>query len=277
MTRWRFGKRVAGLLCLLVMIFASAASAEDGGEGLSWLAVRNGILSPVFTSERNTYYAILENEIATYDDAGVEIRPCDGNAAVSVICLDEMGEGDTLPEGKRVTFMISVTERSGRISRYYLKLYRKTAYTAPIDEAHRLANIEINGGAIEVPDFSGAKAYYEVTVPADVKELHIQAYPADRSKMARVINAPKVMPDEPVCVSILVSSDDGGEGFSIYTLRLTRESFFGTPRYTAPQMLCAMLAAFVVGAAVSLAADKSRRGKDATAGERQNDAANRGE
>lgn len=276
MARRRFEKWLAGLLCLLAVLLA-AASAEETGEGLSWLAVRGGIFSPVFDGERNTYYAILENDIATYDDAGVEIRPCDEGASVSVICLDELGEGGALPEGKRVTFMISVAEPSGRVSRYYLKLYRKSAYTAPIDEAHRLASIEINGGAIEVPGFSGTKAYYEVTVPADVRELRIQAYPADRSKMARVINAPKVMTDEPVCVSILVRSEDGDESFSLYTLRLTRESFARTPSYTAPQMLCAVLTAFAAGAAVSLAACRRGRGKDATVGERQNDAANRGE
>ena len=112
---------------------------------------------------------------------------------------------------------------------------------------------------MEVPAFSGIKAYYEVTVPSSVTELDIQAYPADRSKMAYVVNAPKIMPDEPVCVSILVKSSSGDEDFSIYTLILKREGFAQRKAYTGLQLAAAALAAFSLGVCVPFAVLLRRR------------------
>ncbi len=244
--------RVFCLAALMLMLLTPAACAVDN-QGLSWLAVHNGIFSPVFSESRSTYYAILENWIDTFEAANVELRPYHEDAQVQVVCLDELNEDGTLPEGKRTNYMISVTEANGGTARYYLKLYRKAAYTAPIDEGHQLAKIEINGGAVEVPAFSGIKAYYEVTVHSSVTELDIQAYPADRSKMAYVINAPKLMPDEPVCVSILVKSSSGDEDFSIYTLVLKREGFAQSKAYTGLQLAVAAVAAFSLGVCVPLA------------------------
>lgn len=241
-------------VCCLLLLAAPILTVSAEGAGLAWLAVRNGIFSPVFSPERSTYYAILENEVDTFEAAGVDIRPVDPEAIVNLICLGGLNEDGTLPEGRRVTWLLSVTEPGGKTSRCYLKLYRKAAYTAPIDTAHQLAEIVINGGAVEVPHFSGIKAYYDVVVPADVQELTIQAYPADRSKMAMVVNAPAIMPDEPVCVSILVKSSSGDENVSIYTLRLTRESFAKTPVYTRLQLWAAVLAAFAAGAGLAAGA-----------------------
>lgn len=252
--------RAACLTLLLAMMLTTARAQSK--QGLSWLAVRNGIFSPVFSESRSTYYAILENGIDTYEAAGVELRPYHDDAQVQVICLDALGEGGTLPAGKRTNYMICVTEASGETVRYYLKLYRKAAYTPPIDEDHQLAQIQINGGAVEVPAFSGIKAYYEVTVPAGVTQLDIQAYPADRSKMAYVIHAPKYMPDEPVCVSILVASSSGSDKFSIYTLVLKRDGFAASKAYTRLQMAAATLAAFALGICLC-AARPLRPGKSA--------------
>lgn len=236
------------IVCGLLLAFMQGRNALADAGGLSWLAVHNGILSPVFSPNRTTYYAILENDVDTFEAAGVELRPADPASRITLTCLGGLNEDGTLPEGRRVTWLISVTDPAGKTTRCYLKLYRKADYTAPIDAAHQLAQIVINGGAVEVPHFSGIKAYYDVVVPADVRELSIQAYPADRSKMAMIINAPAIMPDEPVCVSILVKSSSGDEQFSIYTLRLTRESFTKTPHYTGLQLIAAVTAAFAVGA-----------------------------
>ncbi len=257
------------LAVLLMLLMPAAYAAEN--QGLSWLAVHNGIFSPVFSENRSTYYAILENWIDTFEAANVELRPYDEDAQVQIVCLDALNEDGTLPEGKRTNYMIIVTEENGETVRYYLKLYRKAAYTAPIDENHQLAKIQINGGAVEVPAFSGIKAYYEVTVPSSVTELDIQAYPADRSKMAYVINAPRLMPDEPVCVSILVKSSSGDEDFSIYTLILKREGFAQSKAYTGLQLAAAALAAFSLGVCVPLAVLLRRRKSTAEeAGQNEN-------
>ena len=240
------------LAALMLMLLMPAANAAEN-QGLSWLAVHNGIFSPIFSESRSTYYAILENEINTFEAANVELRTYHEDAQVQVICLDALNADGTLPEGKRTNYMISVTEENGGTVRYYLKLYRKAAYTAPIDEDHQLAKITINGGAVEVPAFSGIKAYYEVPVPSSVTELDIQAYPADRSKIAYVINAPKLMPDEPVCVSILVKSSSGDEDFSIYTLVLKREGVAQSKAYTGLQLAVTFVAAFSLGVCVILA------------------------
>ena len=215
------------------------------------------MFSPVFTPQRNTCYAILENGIDSFEAAGVEMRPFDLSAKVTAVCLDALDERDKLPEGRRVTYLITVEEGDQDVSRYYLKLYRKAAYTAPIRTGLELANITINGGAVEVPNFSGIKAYYEVDVLPGEK-LHIQAYPADRSKMATVVNAPEIMPDEPVCVSILVSSGEG-EAASVYTLVLRPQGFAVSERFTGFELLAAVIAAFALGVAVSRLSGRRRR------------------
>ena len=248
--------RTAACVLLLLLLAPYTCMAQEA-RGLSWLAVQNGVFSPVFTPQRNTYYAILENGIDSFEAAGVEMRPFDLNAKVTAVCLDALDERDKLPEGRRVTYLITVEEGDQDVSRYYLKLYRKAAYTAPIHTGLELANITINGGAVEVPNFSGIKAYYEVDVLPREK-LHIQAYPADRSKMATVVNAPKIMPDEPVCVSILVSSGEGGAA-SVYTLVLRPQGFAVSERFTGFELLAAVIAAFVLGVAVSRLAGRRRR------------------
>lgn len=245
---------LVGLLC-----FLPCSSLAEERSGLSWLAVENGVFSPVFSSDRNTYYAILENGIDSFDAAGVQMRACNADAEISVVCLDALEEGERLPQGRRVTFLITVEESDRNVSRYYLKLYRKAAYTAPIQEEYQLANITINGGAIQVPAFSSIKAYYEIEVPADVTELDVQAYPVDRSKTAVVIGVPKIMPDEPVCVSIVVQPSGGGETFSVYTLVLRREGFMTSRSYTPFQLLAAVLAAFFAGAALTAYLGAMRR------------------
>ncbi len=238
--------RTAACLLLLLFLVPHISLAEEV-RGLSWLAVQKGVFSPIFTPQRNTYYAILENGIDSFEAAGVELRPFDPNARITTVCLDVLNEQGRLPEGRRVTYLITVEEGDQDVSRYYLKLYRKAAYTAPIQEGLELANITINGGAVEVPNFSGIKAYYEVDVLPGEK-LHIQAYPADRSKMATIVNAPKFMPDDPVCVSILVSGGDGGEA-SVYTLVLRPQGFAVSERFTGFELLAAVCAAFILGAA----------------------------
>ena len=87
--------------------------------------------------------------------------------------------------------------------------------------------------------FTHHKAYYDVTVPKSVKNLDIQAYPADRSDMVQVIGAESMNDNQPVFVNILVTSPSE-DTYSIYTLRLAYDNFF-TPKFSAFQMIICIL------------------------------------
>lgn len=201
--------------------------------GLSYLDVENGIFSPQFSRYRITYYAILENNIKSFDEASVNYRTINPDASVEIKCRDELNSDGTLKEGKRTEYVIKVTERSGKSKRYYLNLYRKAHITSSISDTAVLSNIEINGGEVNI-NFSSHRSYYDLTVPKSVKNLDIQAYPADRSDMVQVIGAEAMNDSQPVFVNILVTSPSE-DTYSIYTLRLTYDNFF-TPKYSDFQM-----------------------------------------
>ena len=216
--------------------------------GLSYLDVENGIFSPQFSRYRITYYAILENNIKSFDEADVNYRTINPDDTVEIKCRDELNSDGTLKEGKRTEFELKVTESNGKSKTYYLNLYRKAHITSSISDTAILSNIKINGGEVNVP-FSEHKAYYDVTVPNSVKNLDIQAYPADRSDMVQVIGAESMNDNDPVFVNILVTSPSE-DTYSIYTLRLSYNNFF-TPKYSFFQMLICILllgsVLFVIG------------------------------
>ena len=216
--------------------------------GLSYLDAENGIFSPQFSRYRVTYYVILENNIKSFDEAGVNYRTINADASVEMKCRDELNDDGTLIEGKRTEFELKVTETTGKSKTYYLNLYRKAHITSSISDTAVLANIKINGGEVNFP-FSEHKAYYDITVPKSVKNLDIQAYPADRSDIVQVIGAESMNNSQPVFVNILVTSPSE-DTYSIYTLRLTYNNIF-TPKYSVFQMIvCTALigsALFFVG------------------------------
>ena len=216
--------------------------------GLSYLDVENGIFSPQFSRYRITYYAILENNIKSFDEADVNYRTINPDATVEIKCRDELNSDGTLKEGKRTEFEFKVTESNGKRKTYYLNLYRKAHITSSISDTAILSNIKINGGEVDV-GFTHHKAYYDVTVPKSVKNLDIQAYPADRSDMVQVIGAESMNDNQPVFVNILVTSPSE-DTYSIYTLRLAYDNFF-TPKFSAFQMIICILlfgsVLFVIG------------------------------
>ena len=202
--------------------------------GLSYLDVENGIFSPQFSRYRITYYAILENNFKSFDEADVNYRTINPDASVEIKCRDELNSDGTLKEGKRTEFELKVTESDGRSKTYYLNLYRKAQITSSISDTAILSNIKINGGEVDV-GFSQHKAYYDVTVPKSVKNLDIQAYPADRSDLVQVIGAESMNGSQPVFVNILVTSPSE-DTYSIYTLRLAYDNIF-TPKYSTFQLI----------------------------------------
>lgn len=220
--------------------------------GLSYLDVEKGIFSPQFSRYRITYYAILENDIKSFDEADVNYRTINPDATVEIKCRDELNSDGTLLEGKRTEYELKVTEADGRYKTYYLNLYRKAHITSSLSDTAILSNIKINGGEVNV-GFVSHKAYYDVTVPKSVKNLDIQAYPADRSDMVQVLGAQSLSGDQPVFVNILVTSPSE-DTFSIYTLRFTYDNIF-TPKYSAFQMIAYILLfgllLFVIGFLVS--------------------------
>ncbi len=209
-------------------------------KGLTYLDVENGIFSPQFSRYRTTYYAILENNIETFETACVNYRVMNPDATVAVECRGELNEDGTIPEGKRVQYAIKVTEADGSSKTYYLNLYRKAAVTAAVNDDAKLAKITINGGAVELNGFSAHQASYDVKVPHTIAELNIQAYPQDRSQIVQVLGPTTMNTDAPVFVNVLVTSSVG-DACSIYTLRLEYDSFLHTERYTSFQLLSCIL------------------------------------
>lgn len=229
-------------------------------KGLTYLDVENGIFSPQFSRYRTTYYAILENNIESFETAGVNYRAISPDATVKVECNSELNEDGTIPEGKRVQYAIRVTEADGTAKTYYLNLYRKAAVTTAVNDDAKLAKITINGGAVELNGFSAHQASYDIKVPYTITELNIQAYPQDRSQIVQVLGPTNMNADGPVFVNILVTSSVG-DACSVYTLRLEYDSFLHTERYTSFQLLTCILLAGAVGLCAGFLCGKNSRKK----------------
>lgn len=230
--------------------------------GLTYLDVENGIFSPQFDKFHTTYYVILENDIKTYDDAGVNFTTVNKDAVVEVSCVDELNEDGTLPEGKRTEYRLKVKESDGTGRTYILMLYRKNPMVSSIDENALLASIEINGGVVDTSDFKQRKAFYDITVPPSVKELDIQAYPVDRSNIVEVVGGTVMSKKEPIYVTIIVNSDKYNTK-SYYTLRCQYENAMYTPKYTKADMVACVcvcvLSAFIVGFVLAMLIIRRKR------------------
>lgn len=206
--------------------------------GLSYLDVKNGNFSPQFSRYKITYYAILENNIKSFDEADVNYRTVNADAAIEIKCLDELNSDGTLKEGRRTEYELKVTESNGKSKTYYLNLYRKAYVTASLRDTATLSNIKINGDAVDV-GFSQYKTYYDLTVPKSVKNLDIQAYPADKNDIVQVIGAEEMNESQPVFVNILVTPPSE-DTYGIYTLRLSYANLF-TPKFSVFQLVVCIL------------------------------------
>lgn len=232
--------------------------------GLTYLDVENGIFSPQFDKFHSTYYAILENKIDSFEAAGVNWKTANKDAVVEVECLGELNEDGTLPEGKRTDYKLKVCETDGTSKNYKLRLYRKSSTVSAIDENAMLASIKINGGAVEMPAFRQQQSFYDVIVPASIDKLDVQAYPADRSNVAQVIGNTVMRADEPVYITIVVTSEKYGTS-SYYTLRCQYETAMFTEKHTDLQLLAyvsvALFSGFIIGLATALLIRNIKRRK----------------
>lgn len=233
--------------------------------GLSYLNVENGVFSPQFDRYRVTYYAVLENNVDSFEAAGVMYRFINPKSTIKIQCNDKLNDDGTIPEGTRVEYMLKVTEPDKKTRTYYLNLYRKAAITASISDTALLASIKINGGKVDVP-FTPRESYYDITVPESVTNLDVQAYPADGSDIVQVIGPVSMNKETPVLLNVLVTSPSE-DTFSIYTLRLTYDSFTTTPKFSAFQMLMTVIAAsvgfFAIGVALTLFIKRKKSAKAA--------------
>lgn len=220
--------------------------------GLTYLDVENGIFSPQFDKFHTTYYVILENNIDTFEKAGANWRSANDDAVVEVTCLGELNEDGTLPEGKSTTYKLSVNEVDGSAKNYWLKLYRKSASTSAINENALLSSIKINGGAVTMPTFKQEQSFYDVIVPTSIKKLDIQAYPVDRSNVAKIIGNTVMRDDEPVYITIVVTSDKYDTS-SYYTLRCQYDSVMFTEKHTDMKLISYCAVALVLGLAIGVA------------------------
>lgn len=232
--------------------------------GLTYLDVENGIFSPQFDKFHSTYYAILENKIDSFEAAGVNWKTANKDAVVEVECLGVLNEDGTLPEGERTDYKLKVCETDGTSKDYKLRLYRKSSTVSAIDENALLASIKINGGAIEMPAFRQQQSFYDVIVPASIDKLDVQAYPADRSNVAQVIGNTVMKADEPVYITIVVTSEKYGTS-SYYTLRCQYETAMFTEKHTDLQLLAyvsvALFSGFIIGLAAALLIRNIKRRK----------------
>ena len=215
-------------------------------EGLTYLDVENGIFSPQFDKFHTTYYVILENNIDSFEAAGVNWKTANKDAVVEVECLGELNEDGTLPAGKRTDYRLKVRETDGTTKNYRLKLYRKTSMTSAIDESALLSSIKINGGAVEMPTFRQKQSFYDVIVPKSVDKLDVQAYPVDRSNISEVIGNTIMKENEPIYVTIKVTSNKYGTS-SYYTLRCQYDTMMYTEKHTDLQILSYVAIAVATG------------------------------
>lgn len=232
--------------------------------GLTYLDVEKGIFSPQFDKFHTTYYVILENDIDTFDAAGVNWKTANDDAVVEVECITELNEDGTLPEGKRTDFRLKVIETDKSSKNYKLRLYRKASMISAIDENALLSSIKINDGTIEIPTFKQNKAFYDVTVPKSIDELKIQAYPEDRSNIAEVIGSTVMNETEPTYITIKVTSNKFGTS-SYYTLRCQYDTMMHTQKHTDFQMYTyvaiSIFIGFIIGAIATLLVNKKNKHK----------------
>ena len=204
--------------------------------GLSYLDVENGIFSPQFDKFHTTYYAILENNINTFEAAGVNWKTVHKDTVVEVECIDELNEDGSLKEGERTDYRLVVTEADGTIVNYKLRLYRKASMVSAINENALLSSIKINGGAVEVKSFKQNQSFYDVMVPSSIKQLDVQAYPVDRSDITEVIGNTVMNDNSPIYITIKVTSDKY-QTSSYYTLRCQYDTLTHTQKHTDLQMI----------------------------------------
>ena len=219
--------------------------------GLTYLDVENGIFSPQFDKFHSTYYVILENNIDTFEAAGVNWTTVNKDAVVEVTCEDELNEDGTLPEGERTDYKLKVCEADGTSRTYTLKFYRKASTISSIDENALLASIKINGGAVEMPTFWQKKSFYDITVPSSVTELDIQAYPVNRNNITEVIGSTIMKEDEPIYITIVVTSDKYGTS-SYYTLRCQYDTAMYTQKYTTLELIAYVATGIFAGLIVGI-------------------------
>lgn len=230
--------------------------------GLTYLDVENGIFSPQFDKFHTTYYVIIENNIDSYEAAGVNWKTANKDAVVEVECLDELNEDGTLPEGERTDYRLTVCEADGTSKKYTLRLYRKSSIVSALDESALLSSIKINGGAVEMPTFRQKQSFYDVVVPKSIDKLDIQAYPVDRSNIAEVIGSTIMKENEPIYITIKVTSNKYGTS-SYYTLRCQYNTMIYTKNHTDLQMIAyvssALFIGLIIGCCITLVLKKRKK------------------
>lgn len=205
-------------------------------QGLTYLDVENGIFSPQFDKFQSVYYGILENQIDTFEKAGVNWKTVNKDAIVTVECMGELNEDGTLPEGKRTQFKISVVETDGVRKEYRLLLYRKSSLIPCLNEQALLESLKINGGVVRMPTFKKMQAFYDVYVPLSAISVDIQAFPVDKSNIVEVIGSTVLRKDQPIYITVKVTSDSG-DVCSYYILRCQYDTALYTKKHTKLQLI----------------------------------------
>ena len=231
-------------------------------QGLTYLDVENGIFSPQFDKFKSVYYGILENQIDTFEKAGVNWKTVNKDAIVEVECMGELNEDGTLPEGKRTQFKISVVEADGTSKDYRLLLYRKSALIPSLNENALLESLKINGGVVNMSSFKKMQAFYDVSVPRSATSVDIQAFPVDKSNIVEVIGSTAMRKDQPIYITIKVTSDSYDVS-SYYILRCQYDTALYRENYTKLQLifftLTGLTGGIMIGCGVMLVARKCKK------------------
>lgn len=223
--------------------------------GLTYLDVENGIFSPQFDKFHIVYYAIVENNVDTYEKAAVNYRTVNANAKVKVECLDELNTDGTLKEGRRTEYKLTVIETDKTTKDYRLRIYRKSLINPTLDDNALLQNLVVNNGTAKLTQsFNPKRANYDVIVPASVENLDVQAHPQDKTNLVEVIGSTAMQQDRPTIITVKVSSDVY-DTESYYTLRCQYNTVMHTDKHTDLQLyayiLCALIIGGLIGALIS--------------------------
>lgn len=233
--------------------------------GLTYLDVENGIFSPQFDKFHIVYYAIVENNIDTYDKAAVNYRTVNANAKVKVECLDELNDDGTLKEGRRTEYKLTVIEADKTTKDYRLRIYRKSLINPTLDDNALLQNLVINNGTAKLSQsFNPKRANYDVVVPASVEKLDVQAHPQDKTNIVEVIGSTAMQKDRPTIITVKVTSDVY-DTESYYTLRCQYDTAMYTEKHTDLQLfayvLCALIIGGLIGAVITIIINRKSIGR----------------
>lgn len=217
------------------------ASSDNEYPALDYIACNNGLISPKYREGVERYYITLEND-QSYAD--LDIRTYFSDSKVTVT------GNSNLDEGKRTKASLIITNPDGSIHTYELYIYRKAQFHAPINPEHTLSYLKINNETIKI-DFKRYMYYYEITVPSSVDFLNITAMAENKGDIVKIIGSTALNHSKVNLINILVYAP-GSDNKSVYTLRVSHDSLFRTPKFTTLQVFLIGISTVIISVIIMI-------------------------